>query len=138
MSDLVQDENSALEDLLECCHGAIYAYGIIAAYLTNPDQALDSMAEYRKHRDELLATFDQLGLIAPAAKAAYSLPNKITDESSAKATGAMLEENAVAHWANAYFYLPEDISERESKFLQRSAARAFSWSGIAKAFSSAN
>ena len=39
MSSLVIDERTALEDLLESCYGAIYAYGIVAAYLTDPDEA---------------------------------------------------------------------------------------------------
>ena len=50
---------------------------------------------------------------------------------------ALLEENAIAHWANALFYLPAQIKQRECEFLQGCAIRSFSWSGIAKAFSSA-
>jgi hypothetical protein len=50
----------------------------------------------------------------------------------------MLEENAVAHWANALFYVPETIQQRESEFLQSCALRSFNWSGVAKAFSSAD
>ena len=138
MSALVNDERTALEDLLESCYSAIYAYGIIAAYLAGPDEALDAMASFRSQRDQLLANFKDLNYSAPPARAAYSLLSPISDEASARATAALLEESAVAHWANAVFYLPKHIQQRECEFLQGCAIRSFSWSGIAKAFSSSD
>lgn len=135
MSNPVTDERTALEDLLESCYGAIYAYGVVAAFLADPDPALNAMAEYRKHRDELLSSFDEFGITATPARAAYALKAKVVDESSARAAASLLEENAVAHWANALFYLPQKIQQRESIFLQECAVRSFDWSGIAIAFS---
>ena len=136
MSDSVIDERTAMEDLLSSCYGAIYAYGIIGAYLTDPDEALNAMASFRIHRDELLANFAELGYPTPTASAAYSIEAQVVDEPSAKAAAALLEEACVAHWANALFYLPNQIEQRESEFLQACAMRSFNWSGIAKAFSS--
>ena len=138
MSNLVFDERSALEDLLSSCHGAIYAYGVIAAYLSDPDEALNAMASFRIHRDQLLTSFEQLGYPAPPASAAYSLETPVVDEPSARVAAALLEEAGVAHWANALFYLPNQIRQRECEFLQACAIRSFRWSGIAKAFSSAS
>ena len=138
MSTSVIDEHTALEDLLESSYGAIYAYGVIAAYLADPDQALNAMATYRKHRDELLSTFDEFGLTAPPARAAYLMNSKVVDEPSARAAASMLEENAISHWANALFFVPQQIQRREGKFLQECAVRSFEWSGIAVAFSSAD
>ena len=137
MSNPVTDERTALEDLLESSYGAIYAYGVIAAYLADSDPALNAMADYRKHRDELLSSFEELGLTTPPARAAYALNAKVVDEPSARAAASLLEENAIAHWANALFYLPKQIQQREGKFMQECAVRSFSWSGIASAFSSA-
>jgi hypothetical protein len=137
MSSLVADERTALEDLLESCYGAIYAYGIVAAYLTDPDEALDAMASFRKQRDQLLATIAELGYSAPPARAAYSLTTEVIDEASARVTASLLEESIVAHWANAIFYLPIQVQQRECEFLQSAATRSFNWAGIAKAFSSA-
>ena len=137
MSSLVVDERSALEDLLESCYGAIYAYGIVAAYLTDPDEALDAMASFRGQRDQLLATIAELGYSAPPARAAYSLTTEVIDEASARVTASLLEESIVAHWANAIFYLPIQVQQRECEFLQSAAIRSFNWAGIAKAFSSA-
>jgi hypothetical protein len=137
MSSLVIDEQTALEDLLESCYGAIYAYGIVAAYLEDSDEALDAMASFRRQRDQLLATIAELGYTAPPARAAYTLTSQVIDEASARVTASLLEENVVAHWANALFYLPNLIQQRESEFLQSSAIRSFNWAGIAKAFSSA-
>jgi hypothetical protein len=138
MSTLVQDDKTALQDLLKCCYSAIYAYGIVAAYLTDSNEALDAMAEYRIHRDQLLSNFTDMSYPAPPARAAYQLTVPVTDEASARATAALLEENAVAHWANALFYLPESLQPPEINFLQSCAIRSFTWSGIAKAFSAAN
>ena len=128
MSTLVKDELTALEDLLASCYGAIYAYGVVA---------LNAMAAFRIHRDQLLTSFDELGYPAPAASAAYSITPQVLDDPSARVAAALLEENAIAHWANALFYLPAQIKQRECEFLQGCAIRSFSWSGIAKAFSSA-
>jgi hypothetical protein len=138
MKAMVNNTQSALEDLLESCHGAIYAYGVIAAYMKNPNDALDAMAAFRIHRDRLLTSFAELQMLAPPAKAAYEMKVSVLDELSARAASAMLEENAVAHWANALFYVPETIQQRESEFLQSCALRSFNWSGVAKAFSSAD
>lgn len=138
MSTLVNDERTALEDLLHSCYSAIYAYGVVAAYLVDPDEALNAMASFRSHRDELLASIHELGYSAPPARAAYSLLSPINDELSARATAAMLEESAVAHWANAIYYLPKPTQNRECDFLQNCAVRSFRWSGIAKAFSSSS
>ena len=137
MSSLVIDERTALEDLLESCHGAVYAYGIVAAYLTDPDEALDAMASFRKQRDQLLATIAELGYAAPPARAAYSLTTEVIDEASARVTASLLEESIVAHWANAISHLPIQVQQRECEFLQSAAIRSFNWAGIAKAFSSA-
>jgi|688.fasta_scaffold64516_4 hypothetical protein len=138
MSTIVFDERSALEDLLVSCHSAIYVYGVVAAYLPEPDEALNPMALFRIHRDQLLTSFADLGYPAPPASAAYSLENPVVDEPSARVTAALLEEACVAHWANALFFLPNQIQQRESEFLQACAIRSFGWSGIAKAFSMAN
>jgi hypothetical protein len=137
MNAIVVDERTGLEDLLECCYGAIYVYGIVAAYLSDPDEALNAMASFRKQRDQLLISIDKLGFSAPPARAAYSLTVQVADDASARAAAALLEENAVAHWANALFYLPVDVQHRESNFLQSCAIRSFDWAGIVKAFSSA-
>lgn len=136
MSNLVIDERTALEDLLSSCYGAIYAYGVIGAYLADPDEALNAMASFRIHRDELLASFAELGYAAPPASAAYLIETQVIDEPSARAAGALLEEACVAHWAMALFYLPNQLRQRECEFLQACALRSFGWSGIAKAFSS--
>jgi len=138
MSTLVKDELTALEDLLASCYGAIYAYGVVAAYLSDPEEALNAMAAFRIHRDQLLTSFDELGYAAPTASAAYSITPQVIDDPSARVAAALLEENAIAHWAHALFYLPAQLKQRECEFLQECAIRSFSWSGIAKAFSSAS
>jgi hypothetical protein len=133
----VVDAQSGIQDLIASCHGAIYAYGVIAAQLLESDSALDAIARYRIKRDELISHATMFGFELTAARAAYDLTSPVTDDASAKVVGALLEESACAHWAAALSYLPKDIAESESDFLQSCALASFGWSGIAKAFSSA-
>ena len=134
---LVNDTESAIADLVSSCHGAIYAYGVIAAQLTQSENALDAMARYRFKRDELLEICITLGITAAPARAAYELPGPVNSDASAKVAAALLEESACAHWATALSYLPKNIATAESEFLQSCAISSFKWSGIVKAFSSA-
>lgn len=131
------DSKSAITDLISSCHGAIYAYGVIASQLTQVDDALNAIARYRLKRNELIGYCIELGFTPPPARAAYELSAPITDEASAKAAAALLEESACAHWAAALSYLPQKVAASESKFLQNCAISSFKWSGIVKAFSSA-
>lgn len=130
------DTESAIADLISSCHGAIYAYGVIASQLTQVDDALDAIARYRIKRDDLLEICDELGFQPPPARAAYELLSTITDDASAKAAAALIEESACAHWATALNYLPRQVAGLEAKFLQSCAISSFKWSGIVKAFSS--
>lgn len=133
----VIDAESGIQDLIASCHGAIYAYGVIAAQLLESDIALDAIARYRIKRDELISHATKFGFEVTPARAAYEIASPIIDEASAKVAAALIEESACAHWAAALGYLPEEITESESDFLQSCALASFNWSGIAKAFSSA-
>lgn len=130
------DTESAIADLISSCHGAIYAYGVIAAQLTQADVALEAIGRYRTKRDELIEHCVKLGLSPAPARAAYELSSSVTDDASAKAAAALLEESACAHWAATLSYLPKKLAVSESKFLQNCAVSSFKWSGIIKAFSS--
>ncbi len=133
----VVDTESAIQDLISSCHGAIYAYGMIAAHVTQIDSALDAMARYRIKRDELIALCVDLGITPVPARIAYELSIPVKDDATAKVLASVLEESACAHWAAALSYLPKNIAASESKFLQSCALSSFKWSGIIKAFSSA-
>jgi|GEM_PF-1047733 hypothetical protein len=133
----VIDTESALQDLVSSCHGAIYAYGVVAAQLTQSENALDAIARYRIKRDQLIELCVKLGITPAPARAAYELPAPVKDDVSAKVAAALLEERACAHWATALSYLPKAASRSESKFLQTCALSSFKWSGVIKAFSSA-
>ena len=135
MSELiVVDRDSAIQDLLASSYAAIYAYGVIAAHLTDPESALDCMAIYRKKRDDLLAWCAESGITPIAARAAYQLAGPTSDEASARVLGTLLEDRACAHWSQALYYLPAELQTTESAFLQTCAVRSFGWSGITKPF----
>jgi hypothetical protein len=133
----VFDTESAIVDLVSSCHGAIYAYGVIASQLTQLDEALTAISRYRIKRNQLTKLCAELGFTPPPARAAYELLSSITDDASAKAAAALLEESACAHWAAALGYLPNKVALSEAKFLQSCAISSYKWSGIVKAFSSA-
>ena len=110
MSTLVKDELTALEDLLASCYGAIYAYGVVAAYLSDPEEALNAMAAFRIHRDQLLTSFDELGYPAHAASPAYPITPQVLDDQIARVAEALLEYKAIANLAKSLFYLTATIN----------------------------
>jgi hypothetical protein len=131
---VIDSQEHALADLVASQHAAVYAYGVIAANVDDPDPALNRLAIHRRKRDELIAIASQSDYpVAPAA-AAYSLPNPVTDAASAIACATTLEEKLCAHWSTAIPFFAQETKLQQIVFTQDCAKRAFEWSGIAKAF----
>lgn len=123
---------SVLADLLRSAHGCVYAYGVIAAYLTAPGPALDALAEHRRMRDALIAECQRLGVPVPPAAVAYAL--RVTDEPSARALAAQIENGTCARWAAALSGLEEGFAVQHAAFAVDCAVRGFMWSGVSQAF----
>lgn len=125
--------SSPIASLIESAHGAIYAYGVIAAYAPT-STALDDMATHRRIRDELI-TYAQLHQISiPAAQPAYQLPVPVRDEVTAKAAAAALENLLCATWAYALSELPFEFAVLHVQFPIDCAIRSYNYSGQYFAF----
>lgn len=124
---------SQLSALIESEHGAIYAYGVIAAYA--PDStALDDMATHRRMRDELISYAMLNKIDIPAAQPAYQLPIPVRDDVTARAAAAAIENLLCAAWANALSHLAPEFTSVHTQFPIDCAVRAYTYSGQYFAF----
>jgi hypothetical protein len=129
--------NLLIGSLIESAHGAIYAYGVIAAYA--PDSsALDDMAIHRRKRDELIAYAQLNDMKVPAAQPAYELPLPVSDQATASAAAAAIENLMCATWANALSELPGEFTSIHLGFPITCALRAHVYSGRFYAFPGSN
>lgn len=124
---------SLIGSLIESQHGAIYAYGVIAAYAPETT-ALDDLATHRRMRDELMTYASEHKLDIPSAQPAYQLPIPVRDDATAKAAAATIENLLCATWANALSELPTDFVSKHDYFQVDFALRAYSYSGQYVAF----
>ena len=115
-----------ISSLIESSHGAIYAYGVIAAYA--PDStALDDMATHRRMRDELITYAQSNGIEIPSAAPAYQLPIPVRDNSTARAAATAIENLMCATWAHAVAQLDSEFSSTHVQFPIDCAIRAYGY-----------
>ncbi|MFF7941129.1 ferritin-like domain-containing protein [Nocardia gamkensis] len=97
---MTEDERRALTDALNAEYGAVYAYGVIAAYAA-PERArlvAEHTAAHRARRD---ATVDALalgGATVPPPDAAYTAPFPVTDPISAARLAVTVESDTAVAW----------------------------------------
>lgn len=124
---------SLISSLIESQHGAIYAYGVIAAYATD-GPALDNMAIHRRMRDDLITYANMHAIDIPPAQPAYQMPIPVRDVTTAKAAAAAIENLLCATWANALSELPAEYATMHTQFPIDCALRAYAYSGQYAAF----
>ncbi len=125
---------TTLSDLIESSHCAVYTYGVVAAYVTNKQSALNNQATYRRLRDRLIALAELNNLDVPPASAAYELPLRVSSDSTARTVSAQLENALCAQWADALGYDKELRIKDLVVVPSQAAVRAFAWSGVSYAF----
>jgi aspartate/methionine/tyrosine aminotransferase len=97
---MTEDERRALTDALNAEYGAVYAYGVIAAY-ASPERArlvAEHTAAHRARRD---ATVDALalgGATVPPPDAAYTVPFPVTDPIPAARLAVTVESDTAVAW----------------------------------------
>lgn len=97
---MTEDERRALTDALNAEYGAVYAYGVIAAY-ASPERArlvAEHTAAHRARRD---ATVDALalgGATVPPPDAAYTAPFPVTDPIAAARLAVTVESDTAVAW----------------------------------------
>jgi hypothetical protein len=91
---------AALADALKAEYAAIFGYGPIGPRLRGDaaSQARATEAAHRSRRDALVIRLAELGAVAPAAAAAYTLPFAVTDAASALRLAIELEERSAMIW----------------------------------------
>jgi hypothetical protein len=81
-------------------HAAIWAYGLVSAFLpatVGSDLAAAALV-HRERRDALVGLLEAAGLPAPPAAAAYRTPAPVTDTPSAAALLVVAESDVAAAW----------------------------------------
>ncbi len=81
-------------------HAAIWAYGLVSAFLpaaVGTDVAAAALA-HRERRDAVVALLEDAGVPAPPAAAAYRTPAPVTDTPSAAALAVVAEGDVAAAW----------------------------------------
>lgn len=118
--------NSPITSLIESAHGAVYAYGVIAAYA--PDStALDDMATHRRMRDELIKFAQDSGVVVPPALPSYQLPLPVRDAATAQAAATTIENLMCATWAHALSRIDSTFAAQHVQFPIECALRAYSY-----------
>lgn len=117
---------SLITSLIESAHGAIYAYGVIAAYAPE-SSALDDMATHRRVRDELITLAQEADEKIPPALPAYQLPLPVRDTATAQAAATAIENLMCATWANALGQIDATFAAAHVKFPTECALRAYSY-----------
>ena len=114
-------------------YATIYAYGIVAAYLTGAEEkrALGVMADHRQQRDKLRDRINEQGGTPVAAAAIYELPGEVTSAKQARDLAGLVEDRLSGQWAAVA--AASSGAERTSAALVSVACsvRATSWTGDA-------
>ena len=101
-SDALSDDatRDAVTAALAAEHAAIWAYGLVSAFLpatVGTDLAAAALA-HRERRDAVVALLEGAGAPAPPAAAAYRTPAPVTDAPSAAALTVVAESDVAAAW----------------------------------------
>lgn len=119
--------------VLDGTEAAVYAYGLVAARVTEAERsrALGAMAWHRVQRDALRARITALGGTPPAAAAAYTPPFPVTDAASAHRLAALVEDRLAGQWAGLAAATAPAARGGDALTAQACAVRSVSWSGVA-------
>lgn len=131
MTGLPQQDADALADALAAEHAAVFAYGVVQAYVRYPATTrltADIVAEHRGHRDAAAARLAGSGKPAPLAAPSYILPTPVTDGPSAARLAAQIERETARAWRSVVerATLPE-VREEGLRALGDCAVRAAQW-----------
>lgn len=126
-------EQQSLLDALQAEYGAVFAFGLVAAF-SNPDRAMLVSAHTEAHRARRDSTIDALveaGIPVPEPAAGYSLPLAVRDGVTAAQLVVRVEADTAVAWRSVI----ERSSGTEVKSsallaLTESAGRAAQWRAI--------
>jgi hypothetical protein len=129
-------EITALQAALAGEHAAVYAYGIVGAWLRGREQrrARSGYDAHRARRDELAALVRDRREDPVAAAPAYELPFPVASASAARRLATRLEEGVAATYADLVRASGGELRELAGRALQEVAVRAAIWRGASVPF----
>lgn len=144
MSDTVSDTVSgtsaaairALQSALSAEQAAVYAFGVVGAYLGGSDRAT-AATDWLAHvtaRDAIEAMLRSRGAEPDPAAVAYQLPVAVHDQGDAVTLALTIEERIAAAYLGLVAVSVTSVRELAASQLQASALRAAAWRGSTVAF----
>ena len=129
-------ENEALAAAISGEDAAVYAFGVIAAYVrtADRDRAVTQLERHRRARDELAAELTALGGTPPPAAAAYDLPVRVSNSRTAKEVAGYVLLRLVGPYATLASVAAADARPRYIDAARAHATRAMSWGAEPVAF----
>ncbi|EFV12620.1 ferritin-like domain-containing protein [Segniliparus rugosus] len=101
MTGLPQQDAAALAEAVAAEHAAVFAYGVVQAYVRHPATtrlAEEIVTEHRAHRDGAAELLARSGAKTPAAAPAYTVPITVTDGPSAARLAEHVEQETAQAW----------------------------------------
>ncbi|MFI6168390.1 ferritin-like domain-containing protein [Nocardia sp. NPDC051052] len=126
-------ERQALLDALRAEYGAVYAYGVIAAYASAERGRLvaANTAAHRARRDATIDALTAGGVTAPPPDAAYTVPFPVNDPIPAAHLAATVEADTAVAWRSVVERGDsEPIRRLGVDALTESAVRLATWQSI--------
>lgn len=132
---LSDDAASAVTAALQGEHAAVYAYGFVAARLTDRARAaaLAALAEHEAAVDDLSDVLRAAERPVPAAEPAYRLPRPVTTPAEVQALALEVEERLATLHAGTVAASEGGVRILATDLLVRTASRAATWRGAAVA-----
>ncbi|MEU7138474.1 ferritin-like domain-containing protein [Nocardia sp. NPDC046473] len=126
-------ERQALLDALRAEYGAVYAYGVIAAYASSERGRLvaENTAAHRARRDATIDALTAAGVTAPPSDAAYTVPFPVNDPIPAAHLAATVETDTAVTWRSVVERADsESVRRMGVEALTESAVRLATWQSI--------
>lgn len=131
MTELGRQDADALATAMAAEHAAIFAYGVVQAYLRYPATtalAAKIIAEHRARRDEAGVRLAQGRARVPVAAPAYTLPDAVVDGPSAARLGVLIEKETAQAWRSLVERATlSDLREEGVRALGECAIHAAQW-----------
>ncbi|MFC9440979.1 ferritin-like domain-containing protein [Nocardia sp. NPDC057030] len=130
---MTDTERQALLDALRAEYGAVYAYGVIAAYASAERGRLvaESTAAHRVRRDATIDALTAAGVTAPPPDAAYTMPFPVNDPIPAARLAATVETDTAVAWRSVVERGDtENVRRMGVDALTESAVRLATWQSI--------
>lgn len=130
-----QERIDALQTALAAEHAALWAYGLIGAFLSEAvaDQLAEAVAEHHRHRDAAERALVDAGEEPVTAEPGYLTPEPVSDVGSALRLAITVEIDTAAAWRSVIERSPAQPGPRMAALgaVTDAAVRAARWRAVA-------